>query len=236
MFALYMLVLTMTLAQSQPLDTIPETGYRILVPGSYHSDEIPPFTDSGWYGLFKVGSTYRLDSVSIRKELVFDPIVDGGSADTTGIEVSADSDSQPVFMVQSRRKLSTGSIERAPIVKARFSIEYPLVLSEYWLYMLGEVTDEGHGPGNLMVLDYRLVICLESNRNEQQTLVEYRRMGFDEMPSLLWAGDLDGDGKTDLFLDLTNHYNVTHYALYLSSEAAEDEILKLVATLRSVGC
>ena len=54
-------------------------------------------------------------------------------------------------------------------------------------------------------------------------------IGDEAVPQILWAGDIDRDGKLDLLLDLTDHYNVSIPTLFLSSEAAEDELVAEVA-------
>ncbi len=55
-------------------------------------------------------------------------------------------------------------------------------------------------------------------------------------PSLIWAGDLDRDGKLDFLLDATTHYNVSEPTLFLSSPAQAGEIVRPVATIHFVGC
>ena len=45
-------------------------------------------------------------------------------------------------------------------------------------------------------------------------------LGDDASPTLLFAGDLDRDGKLDLIFDTTDHYNVRRPTLFLSSQAA----------------
>jgi len=60
--------------------------------------------------------------------------------------------------------------------------------------------------------------------------------GIDEIPLLLWAGDLDGDGRLDLLLDVSDHYNVQAFKLFLSSGAAADRLLGEGASFVSVGC
>lgn len=56
------------------------------------------------------------------------------------------------------------------------------------------------------------------------------------VPKLLFAGDLDRDGKLDLILDLSDHYDLTQVTLLLSSEAASGQMVGEVATLGTVGC
>jgi hypothetical protein len=41
------------------------------------------------------------------------------------------------------------------------------------------------------------------------------------IPQLIWAGDLDGDGRLDLLVDLPPKYSVSLVRLYLSSAASE---------------
>ncbi len=55
-------------------------------------------------------------------------------------------------------------------------------------------------------------------------------------PAVLWAGDLDGDGRLDLVLDESDHYNVTVTALFLSSEAAPGALVRRVARHETTGC
>jgi hypothetical protein len=54
--------------------------------------------------------------------------------------------------------------------------------------------------------------------------------------ALLFAGDLDGDGHTDLLMQLDDHYNVSETVLFLSSAAAAGQLLGEVARFRAVGC
>lgn len=53
--------------------------------------------------------------------------------------------------------------------------------------------------------------------------------------SLVWAGDLDGDGRLDLILNATPKYSVSVYMLYLSSAATKGPLGK-VSELRVTSC
>ena len=57
----------------------------------------------------------------------------------------------------------------------------------------------------------------------------------DSIYVMLWAGDLDRDGVPDLLLDLSNHYNISRYALYLSSMAGRDKLYKKAAEFKAEG-
>ena len=58
----------------------------------------------------------------------------------------------------------------------------------------------------------------------------------EQTPELLWAGDLDRDGRPDLLPELSRHYNVSDRALLLSGDAADGEMSRVVTTPRTVGC
>ena len=61
-------------------------------------------------------------------------------------------------------------------------------------------------------------------------------LGDDATPRLLFAGDLDRDGRLDLILDTTWHYNVSRPTLFLSTLAREGELVREAAANESVGC
>lgn len=53
---------------------------------------------------------------------------------------------------------------------------------------------------------------------------------------LIWAGDLDGDGRLDLYMYLSDHYNVTEHTLFLSSAAGPNRLVGRAAMWRTLGC
>jgi len=81
--------------------------------------------------------------------------------------------------------------------------------------------------------------------NQRQQLPGYSFDAIDDTGELkpqqylLWAGDLDGDGKPDLILDHGSY--VSHVVLYLSSLAKEGELVRLAGSFdysdpSSAGC
>lgn len=54
---------------------------------------------------------------------------------------------------------------------------------------------------------------------------------------LIWAGDIDRDGKLDLIVDVSDHYNaVANVVVLLSSRAAKDDLVGIAGSFRAVGC
>jgi hypothetical protein len=61
-------------------------------------------------------------------------------------------------------------------------------------------------------------------------------LGSEASPHLIFAGDLDRDGRLDLIFDTTDHYNVSRPTLFLSGAAGAGELVRMVAEYHSVGC
>jgi hypothetical protein len=73
-------------------------------------------------------------------------------------------------------------------------------------------------------------------RTDEDTGPSGGRYDSDGPPALHWAGDLDREGKSDLVIDITNHYNLSRMALFLSSLAKEGELVGLAGFFDSGGC
>src|SRR5690606_25194022 len=58
----------------------------------------------------------------------------------------------------------------------------------------------------------------------------------DIIGSLIWAGDLDGDGRLDLYTDLFNEKGSVTTRLHLSTSASDGKLVGTAATFSSSGC
>jgi len=76
-------------------------------------------------------------------------------------------------------------------------------------------------------------IYLLYNGNSRFMLFAFRDR--DALYGIRWIGDMDGDGRLDVVLDASDHYNVSILRLFLSSEATSGELLRFEAQLRSAG-
>ena len=81
------------------------------------------------------------------------------------------------------------------------------------------------------------VIVLETE-GKQQVVRQIRHLvgGRDIFGSLLWVGDMDRDGKLDLYLDEFNEKGFTATELYLSSHADTGKLVGLAADFGMPGC
>lgn len=82
------------------------------------------------------------------------------------------------------------------------------------------------------------VLVLESNGVTQVITQTYHEPSNerDIVGSLLWAGDLDGDGELDLYFDEFNEKGFTATELHLSSLAGSGQLVHLAGTFGMAGC
>lgn len=214
------------------------SGYKLLLPGEYDRSRVSYGDGDVWHALFKTDSGYVLEEVEVQAEPCPIPYK-GKPSDTDGVRITLKHSQRPLIMVSGPGKLEAGSLRT--VFSGDKYISTGVVINfghDGGITAMGRVTDEGHRhPAELLTVDYQVLFFnYPFSRTDRQIILEHDRTSAESTPSLLWAGDLDRDGKTDLLLDMTDHYNVRHYGLFLSSEAEAGQLVKLVADLRLVGC
>jgi hypothetical protein len=65
---------------------------------------------------------------------------------------------------------------------------------------------------------------------------QFGGVGNDADIKVIRCGDLNRDGRLDLLIDLTDHYNVSRPTLFISSGTKSNILLIEVAEHYSVGC
>jgi len=229
--ALVVLIVSITVAaDNEPFDEL-----RILETGCFHGSEIAPIADSSnWLGLYSTDSGFALEPMLVAYSKCQDVVIDE-DRDTTGALISVDSDNDPLLLIQTDGSLTVGLVPMYVSRTVFINSDTTIVFDHYQLVGRGDVDEsEARPDSDPLFLNY--TVTLYDDHDSSQVLVHYDRASTDGMPQLLWAGDIDGDNQTDLILDITNHYNVRHLALYLSSKAAPGKLVKLVAQLRLTGC
>ncbi len=204
---------------------------RLLVTGSFLSDVTSAVTGDEYYGLFRLGVSYEVKKVVVHVARCHDPVVDK-EGEETGQQVSISSKlGQPIFLVT-----GVANIKEGP-VKTVFDGVCPLIPLAPDIGMGGAqgVHLGGEGGPELVatgkegqftsIKDYRLYY-------QKQELLRHDGFTNNCIPELLWAGDLDGDGKLDLFLDMNVYESLREWTLFLSSTAEKGQFLKKAACLQ----
>lgn len=216
-------------------------GFGLHPTGTFHGEEALARDGERWLALESTPTGDRLVPTRVRLQTVVDEIVDG-PGEATGREVVALA-SPTASMLLRGPGLSAGPVERGEILDAGpestgLSLGFRFRGIEYRLRPV--CPSALPAPGMSQPCTMTL-----TGGGRTQALYEVARwrgedgdVGFgDEAPArLLHVGDFDRDGRADLILDTSDHYNASQPTLFLSSPAKGDAQLKRVALHRSTGC
>ncbi|HZG52932.1 MAG TPA: hypothetical protein VEZ40_12420, partial [Pyrinomonadaceae bacterium] len=176
----------------------------LITTGEFHGDEITAKSGERWLGLFPTSGGYALLPAILKVEKVLDPIVDQNPRIMTGKKVSVSHARKPIFLLKRADFLRGNAVrtvfagEENNLVNGE-SVDLRLGGKSYKL----KVVSNDPTPVGYVVSNSKLILS---------TVAKSQVIFSVEVPddagwSLLWAGDLDGDGNLDLYMDLHNKYN-----------------------------
>lgn len=207
---------------------------ELLEPSVYHAEEVSAKAGKGqpWLGLFQTkAGHYELKSTKVLVTLVNDPIADEKPEQKTGKKVSIVGMGEPIVLVRGIAGLKAGRVPGNDLKKEHLPVGETQKLKVG--ARVANLIVTGKKKDQEITNDYRIV--LESGGVKQE-LYKREELGSDGFPSLLWSGDLDGDGKVDLIMDMHDHYNVRRVTLLLSGKAKPGKLIEQVAFIESTGC
>lgn len=206
----------------------------------FHGDEVKARSGEKWLGLYVTKRGSFLAESTLKVKRVFDPIIDEDEQKPTGKSVSVDRREEPVFLVKNAEMLKPGSVTtvyRGGHDESHSFGKKPRVTLKLGgqTYRLNIVSPKRLAPEAVGLLPADAKLSLTSGSSTQ--IVYSLNNNSDDLGwYLLWAGDLDGDGKLDLYLSLSYHYNVTQRRLFLSSQARAGRLVGQVAEFVTTGC
>ena len=189
-----------------------------------------------WMGLFGKNEDYTLrqTKVHLRKFREHD-------LDWTNISVK--DKEKPLFLVKNLKRVKAGKIvtlfrgtlsdeadenNQSTAIEKGFYKEFKLGERNYTLRV-----EQGLSENRETIA----VLILETGTESQIIDVVYTEGDWVNMGSLYWVGDLDKDGKLDLYKDFWN-YEKGYYlsGLFLSSEAKKGQLVRRFEFLAYGGC
>jgi len=198
--------------------SLQDSGVSVLLPGSFHHDEIPADIGTGWFALCDDDSVWELKEVDVLVENVYDAVMDRGE-EATGWQVSSLCCEPLVFL-----RSDTGVFQSGEVTPAFVTTE---LLYPGWFFELDE--DE-----TIFVEESGVYYTRDGL---SQKLSDVYENLYGEGVSVVWVGDLDGDGMNDLILNDCPHYAIyAGYRVFLSTMAEPGELLGEVAEFTAVSC
>lgn len=224
-----------------PLTTSSRVRFRVIEAGEFHGDEINARSGEYWLGLFVRGrrTTLRYSRISVSR--VFDDVTDYGTGRKTGKRVGVNSSTTPLLLISPATALSPGPVitvfqnEPEPFNRGleKFSTTLRLNHRQYVLKVVAPDKAARMCPDNGFPENARLVL---TSRRSEQVLYTLDECGNEPIWYLVWAGDLDHDGKLDLYVNVTQHYDISERRLFLSSHARKGRLVREVASFVTGGC
>ena len=220
-------------------------AFALQPPGPFHGNEPVARDGERWLALRIDPDAAALVATTLRVRAVEDPITDA-TGQRTGLAVTPDDAGTVAFLRGGG--LRAGAVQRASFTAANSTAtnwpEHAIAFAGRAYRLHAQCDDDAHARVDTQA-QYRCRIVLDDGARHQVLVAMggYRdpgagvtALGDDATPVLLFAGDLDRDGRLDLVFDVTDHYNVSRPTLFLSSLAGDDALVGEAARYEAVGC
>lgn len=209
--------------------------------GLVRKSEIVARNGERWLVMFERVGKYAIEPSTARVRQLKTVSYPGDENDA---QLSFDIPGQPVFAFRGVSNIKPGPVETVylrptgmeierknlPIEAMKSGFKRELNLNENWytLRVSQGLDTKGTKVG---------VLVLETGGVQQIVARNYFESDYGTIiGDLLWAGDIDNDGRLDLYLDEFNEKGYFAGGLYLSSHAGEGELVKLVGVFSFGGC
>lgn len=208
------------------IKTAPRPRLHLVQLGTFHEGEAEFQSGGGWIGLVPSQDGFAWAALRIKAEKVHDPIGDDPRERrrATKIDLDTPGSAEPLFLLRGLPQLATKPVRTCfdRSENGSFLEQNPILLTCEAVAYSVQVT-------NQKVLQLK-------HAGKIQTLFQWPQGLSDQHAELIWAGDLDGDGKLDLLIDHSDHYNSSGLALYLSTWAGAGQLVGRVAIFKTLGC
>lgn len=226
-------------ASEKPVPDTPEeqpapglkTELRVLIPTTYREweDKYPvDHLAKDWIELYHKNGRYYLQQADYK--------IENGSDACSGSDTKTIIPKKDVLLFMNLTDIALGEIHAAKISKSKIWPKEKTVLkfngTEYFLRAEGNILsgDETADPEDRFhdVENYKLYI---STGTTPETLFLEQESFEDTFIELLFAGDIDRDGKLDFIVSAPRNYEEHRVVLYLSSKAKAGRLVKEAAEI-----
>jgi hypothetical protein len=217
----FLLAATLSFAIKAGAQPAPER-WSILVPGDHHSDEAPAAPGSGWLALAVVNGAWRLEPVRVKAERFRDVLEDAKGMKTGTRITESRGDALVLLRLPS---LKPGRVETPNMQFLKNERQVWSGVSSLKIPFKGEIYEIEVKESKVYVRKNGIRTLLPGLDAEEDT----------DTVTLIWAGDLDGDGHLD-FLFRSNGPNSVGVCLFLSGDAPTGSLVRKVGCHDITGC
>lgn len=204
------------------------SAFALQPPGQFHGNEPVARDGERWLALRVDGDDAALVMTTLAVRAVEDPVLDA-AGQRSGLLVSS-ADDGAIVMYLRGAGLRGGRIERARFEAHSGPLQYEIhfrgqpyrIKTQCDATPFEHVEAQAHYACRIVLDDGDRAQALAAMSGYYEAGATTISLGDDASPRLLFAGDIDRDGKLDLILDTTDHYNASRPTLFLSSQALPD--------------
>ena len=199
-----------------------------------YPDDFKNFDTKNVYALFKGAEGYYLDQVKVEGKV----LQQEESEDET-IQVVCEHKDSCIFFLSGVNYLQKRKVESLditdPILPAGRTIEFKLNGKTQKMVVNGIFRDGKETDNFNDMTSYRLMLFGEKDNTSVVDMLVAHDSFDDAAISLLFVGDIDGDGLLDYLLETSRKYSNSQPALYLSKPASSDNLIKIIDVAGSAG-
>ena len=205
----------------------------IILPTSFASQDLDSTIESmTWVGLFSNDNDNSVTcyKTTLKMKPIHSPMFDK-EGEMSGIKIYCEGfANDPMLLIAGIEIPENMQIDSYKGLKNSLLPGESMQLGDTTIKALGTMDEYGR------LRDYKLLITGIKNSTSVEQIFLEQEYFDDAMIQFIWAGDIDKDGFPDLYLDISYKYSFSNPALFLSSKAGDNELLKLVAEIKLFGC
>lgn len=212
---------------------------RVLTVGNFHHDEVEENAARlKWFGLFKNNEGYYLKHTEIITVKIHDPVLDDEN-EKTGWRVKTINKDRCIILIEPLPFLADRTVQSVKLSKEHIypgeTLTFTYSGNDYEIFATGDKNQSTQHQEWNNISNYKLYLQAVIKGQTRKSLLVTIPNFDDQKITLIFAGDIDGDGILDLIIDTSRHYNVTSPTLYLSRPADMKAVVKPVGGHTSVG-